>query len=179
MEFIAVFLTLLCVILTIRSNVLCWPVSILSTTAYMYVFAQQHIYFQVVLQVIFIIQSIYGWIYWRANKEIRISKTTWSNAAIHLTIILLLTVILSVSLRGKTDNPQLTLDILTSLLSLLGTWYLAKRNVFAWLIWVIADMFFVIMFMNQQMYWSVALYLILLGLAIKGLIQWTKNMTTV
>ena len=178
MEILAVILTLLCVTLTVRSNIWCWPCSTLASITYMYVFYKQHIYFQVGLQVIFILQSIYGWIYWGENKETKISNTSWSRLIQHLTIILFVTVVLSVSLQGKTDNPQLTLDILTTLLSLLGTWYLAVRNIFGWLIWVITDVFFVLMFMNQQMYWSTGLYLILLALAIKGLTTWTKNITT-
>lgn len=178
MEILATILTLICVFLTVRSHILCWPFSMFASLTYMYVFVEQHIYFQAGLQVVFILQSIYGWVYWNKNKVIRIPESSWIKLIIHLTIILLLTIVLSVSLRNKTDNPQLVLDILTVLLSLLGTWYLAVKNVFGWLVWVIADAFFVIMFMNQQMYWSTGLYLILLGLAIKGLITWTKNITT-
>lgn len=178
MEVLAVILTLICVILTIRSHILCWPFSALASLSYMYVFYHQHIYFQVVLQLVFIVQSIYGWFYWGKEKKIKMADVSWKYLIIHLTIILFLTTILSVSLHGKTDNHQLTLDILTTLLSLLGTWYLVVRNVFGWLVWVIADVFFIIMFMNQHMYLSTALYLILLGLAIKGLITWTKNITT-
>lgn len=178
MEELAVILTLVCVALTVRSHIWCWPFSMFASMAYMYVFYEQHIYFQVFLQVIFILQSIYGWVYWNKNKEIKIADASWSRLILHLTIILFVTIVLSVSLRDKTDNPQLTLDILTTLLSLLGTWYLVVRNIFGWLVWVIADVFFVLMFMNQQMYWSMGLYLILLTLAIKGLTTWTKNMTT-
>lgn len=179
MEIIAAILTLTCVILTIRSNILCWPFSILSSLAYMYVFIDEHIYFQVGVQSVFIIQSIYGWRYWGRVKNFKEVDTSWVHVVVNLTIILFLTLIFYVILNGKTDNPQLCLDILTSLLSLLGVWYLAVRNIFGWFIWVLADVFFILMFMEQHMYWSTGLYFVLLFLTIKGLIQWGKNITTV
>lgn len=179
MEILAVILTLICVIITIKSHILCWPVGILASLAYMYVFYHEHFYFQFGLQIVFIGQSVYGWVYWGKNKEITITNITLQTILKPLTIILFLTIILSVVLNNKTDNPDLTLDILTTLLSLLGMWYLAIKNVFGWLVFMMADIFFIIMFMNQEMYWSTGLYLILLVLATKGLTKWTKNIKTV
>ena len=178
MELIAVILTLICVILTIKSNILCWPFSIISSIAYMYVFGIQHIYFQFIVQIIFIIQSIHGWYYWYRVKDLRIEDDSVTNLIIHLYWVFGLTVITLSFTYGKTDNPVLILDILTTLLSLLGTWYLAVRNIFAWLVWVIADIFFCLMFIKQDMYWSFGLYFLLTILALKGFIQWQKLLKT-
>lgn len=178
MELIAVILTLICVILTIKSNILCWPFSIISSIAYMYVFGVQHIYFQFIVQIIFIIQSIHGWYYWHRVKELRIEDDSVSNLITHLFIVGMLTMIATKYMQGKTNNPELMLDILTTLLSLLGTWYLAIRNIFAWMVWIIADIFFCVMFIREGMYWSLGLYMVLTLLAINGLKQWEKLLKT-
>ena len=94
-------------------------------------------------------------------------------------IVWFLTVSLLFIFTDKTDNPQLLLDILTTLLSLLATWYLAKRNIYNWIVWIVADIFMVLMFLRQGMYWSMLLYILLTFLAFKGFKQWKKDLKTV
>lgn len=178
-EIIAVVFTLACVILTIKSNIWCWPIGIVATMAYLYVFTEQNLYAQALLQIIFIVQSIYGWYYWDKNKETKSYFIPPERLIIDLFIILLLTILFSSILAAKTNNPEPAFDVITTLLSLLGTWYLAKKNRYGWFVYVVADIFFVVMFMNQHLYASAILYFVLMILAIKGLVQWTKDTDTV
>lgn len=179
MELIAVILTLICVILTVKLNIWCWFFSILASIAYMYVFYQQNIYFQILLQFIFIGQSIYGWYNWRKISEPVKPTSSWLGFLIGIYSVLIFTIILISVLHKKTNNPQLSLDIFTTLLSLFGTWLLARKNVFGWLVWIITDIFLIKLFLNQELYWSATLYVVLLILSTKGLIQWIKNTETV
>lgn len=177
-EIIAVIFTLVCVILTIKSNIWCWPTGIIATIAYLYVFHVQHLYLQEVLQVIFILQSLFGWYYWNKHKKTKHHSISPERLVIDLFITLILTILFTSILAAKTDNPEPALDTITTLLSLLGTWYLAKKNKYGWFVYIVADIFFIVMFMTQDLYYSAALYFLLLLLAIKGLIQWTKNSET-
>ena len=52
------------VILTIRQSVWCWPVGLVNCAMYIVVFAQAKLYSDAVLQVIFIVMSLYGWYHW-------------------------------------------------------------------------------------------------------------------
>ena len=177
-EIIAVIFTLLSVYLTIKIKIINWPVGIIGILGYAILFFQQHLYAQLVLQVIFILQSIYGWIYWQRDKYNKVIFIEPVKMIIHIIIIMILTPILSFFLKEYTNNPQPELDAVTTLLSLLATWYMAKKIIYNWLIWLLTDFFFVVMFMKQHMYWSVALYLFFIFLVIKGLIQWAKSITT-
>lgn len=179
MEQLAVILTLLSVLLTTRSHILCWPCSIAACLVYAYVFFQEHFYFQFYLQFLFIFQSIQGWYHWKKNNDSTPKFYSFDNFILSLAGVFFLFIILLSILDNNINSKQISLDILTTLLSILGMWYLAIKNIFGWLVWIIADIFFILMFLTQKMYWSTGLYLILLILAIKGLITWTKSIKTV
>lgn len=177
-EVIAVIFSLLSVYLTVKMKVINWPVGIVGISAYFVLFYQQHLYAQAALQVIFITQSVYGWIVWRKYKERELCFIPMSNLFRDLMVTLVLTCIMTFVLDKYTNNPQPALDSVTTLLSLLATWYMARKIIYNWLIWLLADVFFVIMFAEQKMYWSAGLYFIFMFLVIKGLTEWEKNTTT-
>ena len=64
LEIIAVLFTLGCVALTARQNIWCWPVGIVGVIAFFLVFLEQKLYAETTLQVIFLLQSLYGWYNW-------------------------------------------------------------------------------------------------------------------
>jgi nicotinamide mononucleotide transporter len=178
MEIIAVIFSLWSVYLAIKINIWNWVVGVVGILAYMIVFTQNHLYAQAVLQVVFFGQSIYGWIYWYNNEKKHPSFTiTPLRLIIDLVVVGALTPVLALILQN-TNDPQPTFDAITTLLSILATWYMIKKCTFNWLVWCIADIFLVMMFINQKMYWSAGLYLIFTLLAIKGLTQWTKDILT-
>lgn len=179
MEIIAVIFSLLSVLLAIKIKVLNWPVGIIGILAYMVVFYNNHLYAQAALQIIFIGQSIYGWYYWNKNKTKHPSFIiTPLRLLFDLLIVWVLTLILAICLKKHTNDPQPAFDAITTTLSILATWYMTKKCNYSWLIWIIVDIFFIFMFMFQEMYWSAGLYFIFMLLSIKGLLQWTKNTTT-
>ena len=63
-EYAAALASLACVWLTVRQNVWCWPVGILGTILYTWVFLQAKLYSDTALQVIFTILQFYGWWLW-------------------------------------------------------------------------------------------------------------------
>jgi len=179
MEIIAVILTLISAYYTVKVNVLCWPSAILATLIYIYLVFNEHLYGQVIADTIILGQCIYGWYYWKATQDescILLNHNIWVRDLLIVCLIGFITVPL---LKRYTDNPQAELDVLTTLLSMLGNWYLAKKYIHGFFTWIIADVLFIIMFLNQGMYWSAILFFILIGFSIKGATKWVKNMTTV
>lgn|ERR1044072_222226 len=177
-EILAVLTTLSCVILTRNSSMWCWPVGIMSTLAYLWVFYEQHLWAQAILQVIFTIQQGFGWYYWYTNKTKKPFFITSKRLTYDLMIMSVSVVFLTHILANNTDNPQPAYDSVTSLLSIYGTWYLAKKNVYGWLMFILADFFFIVMFVQQKMPWSAGLYVILLLIAFNGLVKWSKDINT-
>lgn len=176
-EIIAVLLTLWCVFLTIKVNIWCWPVGIASSIVYLYVFFVQHLYVGSLVEIIFILQGIYGWYYWNQHREPPTFKVGPLDFIVHLICAALLSIGLTVLLLD-TNNPQPFLDSFTTILALLAGWYLSIKNTWAWPAFLIGNIFFVLMFIKQGMWPSAGLYTFLSFLALKGLSQWSRNIKT-
>ena len=174
MEIIAVVLTLLCVWLTSKRSIWCWPVGIASALSYMCVFYLSGSIANMWLQPLYVIQSIYGWLFWRKRSDEKFLLTiSPKRFLVDLSIVFVLTVLLSTFLSNNNDI-QPTYDAITTLLSILGTWYISRKNAYGWLTFLIADIFFTFMFLSQERYLSAILYVVLAGMCVYGLVEWIK-----
>jgi nicotinamide riboside transporter PnuC len=63
-EGIAALCGLLCVWLTIRQSVLCWPTGLVQVVLYIGVFYEARLYSDLILHVIYVIMQVYGWHHW-------------------------------------------------------------------------------------------------------------------
>tara|TARA_R110000772_G_scaffold1210_5_gene4320 strand:- start:9426 stop:9965 length:540 start_codon:yes stop_codon:yes gene_type:complete len=166
---------LLCVYLTAKQNVLCWPIGILGCIAYLIIFYSSELYGESFLQIVFIIQSLYGWYYWKKKDDLlNVTKIGILPILNHLVILIILFigVIMGVEFMG-------ILDTVITLLSLLATYYLTKKYLESWYLWIVVDILAIILFFDRGLYVSSALYLGLLILATNGLFKWKKSLKTV
>src|SRR6476620_1569650 len=63
-EAVAVVMTLVGIVLTIKEKISCWPVAIIGILAYLVVFLRARLYADSALQPIYVVQNVYGWWYW-------------------------------------------------------------------------------------------------------------------
>ena len=67
------------------------------------------------------------------------------------------------------------LDAFATAASLTAQWMLTRKYIENWIMWIIADLTFVVVW-GMQGYWvTVAMFLIFTGLATSGLLQWQKE----
>src|SRR5665647_1701525 len=69
LEILAVIFTLASVYLTTKNKVSNWPIGIFGIIFYLVVFFQVYLYAQVILQIVFLLQSLYGWYNWAKLKN--------------------------------------------------------------------------------------------------------------
>jgi nicotinamide mononucleotide transporter len=172
-EIIAVFFSLISVILTAKNKIWCWPVGIIGAIFYGILFYQNQIWANMVLQSIFISQSIYGWYKWRKKDKKRISWLRKSMRTYIIATIGLSTTIIYMILLNYGDNSPL-LDSITTTLSLTAMMLMAYRKMDSWVIWIISDIIFICLFISAGLYLSAFIYFIFLINAIFGLINWSK-----
>src|SRR5262245_36975079 len=81
LEFLAMALVLVSVGLTVRQNVLCWPVGAVSVVLYALVFWVAQLYAGAGLQVFFFAMQFYGWYQWlhggRHRDELPVTSAPW------------------------------------------------------------------------------------------------------
>ena len=176
MEILAVILTLLSAYYTVIGKVICWPLAIVSTVLYIYLLAVEKLYFQVIADTIILYQCVVGWYYWKGTEDevgVFLAKKILIRDII---LVIIGTLALIYPITKYTNDPQPALDIVTTLLALLANWYLAKKFIDGFLMWVVTDIFLIAMFFIQGMYWSGGLYIILIGFALQGHFKWKSNL---
>ena len=169
MEIVAVLFSLISVWLTSKNKIWCWPTGIVGILAFAYLFYTKGEFANFWLQGLFLIQSIYAWINWNKNIEIKSLKK------IDLFIILtFLTPTLLIVSYLTTESAHPVLDTITTTLSIFGMFLLLFKKIEAWYFWIVADILYMILFIQNQLYLSSLIYFIFLILSVQGLINWNK-----
>ena len=174
-ETIAVLFTLLSVYLTVKGNILCWPMSLIGVTFYSIIFYEHNLFGELFLQGVFFAQSILGWINWKKPKEeLPISWISKHNRGQALNAILLLYMIVFIFTSNLGGHMPL-LDSAVTTLSISATFLLIKKKIEAWILWIINDILLIILFNMNGLDISSYVYFIFLILATTGLIRWIKD----
>lgn len=170
----AVVLTIFSIWLTSRNNRHCWPVGLLGIICYMVYYFESQILMNTLLQIIFIVQSVFGWWRWKhIPKEIRTTDRNLMPIVISMTILVgFMLWVLNSILEG--NNP--VFDSITTTLSLMGMMMTADRRLEAWYFWILTNIFYIIMFYNQGEPLLMTNYLINLPLSIFGYFDWKDQM---
>lgn len=179
-EVIAVSMTLLGIALTIRQQVSCWPVGIVGILAYLVVFIRARLYADSALQLVFIAQSIYGWWYWtrggrQEGSDTPISMLRWPARATVLAATATAALVVGAALSRWTDAAAPYADATLSAGSLTANWLLARKVLENWLLWIGVNVGYVVLFWRKGLVLSSGLYVVLLGLAIAGLVEWRRD----
>jgi nicotinamide mononucleotide transporter len=169
------------VILEIRRNILLWPLGILTSAVYIYVFGRNGFYAGMVLQGYYVVISIYGWYKWQGAQDSRsevksdVSKIDSKTALICLVISLGLWALLWFSLDRWTDSPMPLWDGLITSLSVVATWMLTKKIIEQWYVWILANSIAVIVYLVMDMYPTAVLFAVYTVMAVIGLRAWGRQ----
>lgn len=75
-----------------------------------------------------------------------------------------------------TDSTIPKADSLVGMLSVIGTWMLARKLIENWLVWIAADALATGLFFYKELYITAILFIIYTGMAVVGYWQWKKLM---
>jgi len=179
-EVFGVVTALVCVWLYTRQNVWSWPLTIVSAGLYMIVFFQAQLYADVGLQGVYIVVAVYGWYQWRfggpQHNALPVSRLTRTTALSLLGIVVVGTGLLAYPLATYTNASLPFWDSLTTAMSLVAQWMLAKKILESWFVWIVADTLYVGIFLYKALYLTAGLYVVFLGLAVSGFIAWRASM---
>src|SRR5882762_4316086 len=99
----AVFFSLMSVGFAIRRHILNWPFGIVGVLLYMVLFYQVRLYADMMLQIVFTVQAIYGWYHWsqedNADHVITVSMLNTKQRILIVAAIISITCIWAVGLK--------------------------------------------------------------------------------
>lgn len=178
-EITATIFGLICVVLTIRQNIWCWPTGLVQVVLYIFVFYQAKLYSDFLLHVIYVILQFYGWYQWLHGGSNRSALKVTTMHPKSITVCSLaacvLTGIWGYLMQTYTDAALAYFDALIAVVSLFAQWLLARKKLEAWIFWIIVDIVAILVFLNKQLYFTTGLYAVFLLLAIKGYFTWRNS----
>ena len=178
LETLGIITTLICVWLNTRQNVWGWFWAIISGAIYGYIYWQFTLYSDMELQVVFIIISVYGWYQWLNGGEhkddLPVSRLPRQFILICVIIFLLFTAASGYFHHKYTNAGLPYIDSSLTAMSLIAQWMMARKYIENWILWIVANMGYVAMYFYKELYGTSILYVLLLGLAITGYIEWKK-----
>lgn len=133
------------------------------------------------LQVYYMGVSVFGWFSWtaskkQAEKELPVKHTTRYSALIISAIALALFFAYRFILLNYTDSPLPNADSLTTALSIVATWMLARKMIEHWLLWIFIDALSAGLYFYKGLYPTAVLFVVYTIMAIVGYYQWKKDL---
>jgi nicotinamide mononucleotide transporter len=170
------------VILEIRRNIWLWPLGILTSAVYIYVFGREGFYANMGLQVYYLVISVYGWYEWRrgpvmeqTDRESDVRRIGAITAAWCTVSSLALWAGLWFILDRATDSPVPLWDGLIASLSVVATWMLTRKYLEQWYVWIIANAIAVAVYLASGLYPTAVLFMVYFVMAIFGVREWNKS----
>lgn len=191
LEFIGTIFTIWCVWLTTRAKILSWPVGLIGSVLYLFMFYQIQLYSDFMEQIYFLVTGIIGWYMWLRfkkdinpeNRSIKTSINTWRENAFYLGLTAIGTGILTyATMNFDKWLPKLFpqpvsypfLDAITTIMSFIAQWLLMKKRAESWILWIIVDAIDIGLYWVKGIKFVSLEYALFFGIAIFGLINWLK-----
>lgn len=167
-----------CVWLLVHRHIANWPVGIASNAAFFYVFFRSRLYADMSLQLVYTALGVWGWIAWArkgaqgAHPVARASRLELAGLAVFVPLATL--AMREVLLRVNGAAP--VWDALTTALSLGAMVLMCRKRLENWLLWIVADVIYVPLYISRELPLTAALYLVFLLLCLGGLRAWSREL---
>ena len=179
LEWIAALAGAVSVYLSARENIWSWPTAIVNVGLYTIVFRRAGLYSDMGLQVVYLLLSIYGWYQWLYGGAHRTQLTVSRAAARDWLIVTPIAIVFWITLARYTATlpgvalPSLDAGLTT--ISLVAQWMMTRKILENWVLWIVADVVYVPMYIYKGLPVTAALYAVFLGLAVIGLRSWWRS----
>lgn len=180
-EIIGTLSGLLFLYLEIKQNKWLWPVGLLTSVMYIYVFFVAKLYADMSLQFYYVFISIYGWILWSRGKSQQEKELPVVRLNMRLSLKLIVASIaiyalIAFILVNFTDGSVPYWDAFTTALSIVATWMLARKILEQWLVWIVVNSVSLGLYIYKDLNFTAVLFFFYTTMAVVGYLQWKKDM---
>jgi nicotinamide mononucleotide transporter len=180
LEIVAFVLSIWMVIANMRVQLIAWPLAIVSSLAYLLLFARSKLYGEAGLQLLFVVVAAWGWWQWRFGRQadgaalkVRYlgTRARWLLAAATFAAWPLLGLLL----QRVTDTDVPFADALPTAGSVAGQWLLGRQYVENWPVWVAVNVVSIGLFAYKGLWLTVLLYALFVLMALVGWRAWARR----
>jgi nicotinamide mononucleotide transporter len=180
-ELFATLLALSYTLLAIKHSLWCWPAALLSTLLTLHIMVQSQLFTDALLQLYYAGMAIYGWLNWRRmtaqSHGVPETVVEWDLLR-HLQLIsgtAAAGVLLGYLMATYTSTDFAYLGAQISCFAVVSTWLVAKKVVSNWLYWFVIDAASIYMYLQKDLYFFSALFLIYTVIVIMGYLAWRSS----
>lgn len=176
LEIVAVAVSVAGIWLTATRRMLCWPVNVIACALYFELFLDVRLYADMVLQALFGLAILYGWVAWSRSKdaagEVVVAPLRRTEALAGLAAGALGAAAIGGFTSRFTDAALPWMDAGLSSFSLVAQYWTARRHAASWLLWIAVDILYVGMFLVKGLTLTAGLYAAMVVLAVIGYRRW-------
>lgn len=182
LEAIAFFFGIASVVYAKKRNILVYPTGLVATVITVYLFLQDELLGDMMMNVYYSAMSIYGWWNWARKKDdslvVKVSRTNRREKIVGVALCLLTMLVTYgvYTFAGTEIGPSNYIDIFTSGLFFTAMWYMANKKLENWTLWIIADVISVPLYAYRGWGMLSLQYLIFTFLAVQGYLAWKKHL---
>ena len=179
LELVAFVLAIAMVVFNMRVNPLGWPLAIVSSALYFFLFWNNKLYGDASLQVFFVVVAFWGWWQWLRGtgddgSALRVRELRPRQRWQLLAVLAVAWPATGFFLKTYTDTDVPWWDAFPTAASLIGQWLLGRKYVENWLAWIIVNVVSVALFAYKGLWLTVLLYGIFIVMSVYGWRAWRR-----
>ena len=177
LQWLAVSLGVAEVLLAKSNKIWLYPAGLAGTLLSVYILLRLGLYADSLLNVYYIVMSIYGWWYWVKKKNIPPVKITYcgrKDCVVVACIVSISFIALAILLKYFTPSTVPIWDAWVSATAWAGMWLLSKRKIENWILLNVSNLFAIPLLIYKQLPLFAALTLFLFIVAMFGYLEWRK-----
>jgi nicotinamide mononucleotide transporter len=132
------------------------------------------------LQLVYAALSLYGWYEWlyggENRTELAVSRVPRRQLPLLAVIAVAIAALLGTIAHRYTNASWPYLDASLTAVSLVAQWMMTRKLLENWALWIAVDLVYVPLLAYKGLYAFALLYLVFLGLAIAGHVEWRRSL---
>ncbi len=166
---------------SIKQNIWVWPWGIITSSAYFFFYLDVKLYAIAGLNIYYVLISFYGWYNWKhgnseATSDLPVRKLFPKEFLVLGVIAVAIIFILQFILKHYSDSPVPWSDAIIASFSIVATWMMTKKILENWIVWLLADSFTVIVYLNQEIFLTSLLFMVYASMTLVGFKAWKKTL---
>lgn len=167
--------------LSIKEKLAAWPLFITCYSCYVFLTFAAELYAALMMNLVFIGLSFYGWWRWSRNAKAgseahRISATPLRSWFICGLLWIIGTASIGYLLSEYSSAFRPYFDAFATSGAFIAQWMLGRKQYGTWLCWIISDSVFITLWHAQGYWLTLILYTVFIILAVKGWREWRNSL---
>ncbi|HET7360825.1 MAG TPA: nicotinamide riboside transporter PnuC [Salinimicrobium sp.] len=165
------------VLLARKNNIHNYLFGIVAILLSMWVLYQSKLYADILLNLYYLVMSIYGWFYWKFGKQKEQAPISYSDRTEQITaagIVMVCFTLMFYWLKYYTNSDVPYWDASVSAFAWAGMWLMAKRTMENWIYLNISNIISIPLLIYKDLYIYTGLTVFLFIVGISGYLKWRK-----